>query len=84
MLTTSEQQDSSRPAATRGRFPVNSDADGTAAAARHARFGKLPERIRPEDVVEERTHRPGGGTADVYDPESVWQNFSCVALDLGL
>ncbi|MDQ0585361.1 hypothetical protein [Streptomyces rishiriensis] len=84
MLTLSEQQDGSRPATTKGRFTMNSDTTDIAAAARHAQFGKLPERVRPEDMVEERTHRPGSGIIDAYDPESAWQNFSCVALDLGL
>ncbi|GGX66239.1 hypothetical protein [Streptomyces minutiscleroticus] len=55
-----------------------------AATARHARFGKLPERIRYEDMVEEREVAPKGGTADPYHPEGSWKYFSCLALDLGL
>ncbi|MEW2160661.1 hypothetical protein AB0950_36245 [Streptomyces sp. NPDC007189] len=55
-----------------------------AAAARRARFGKLPERIRLEDMTEERQASPNGGLAASYDPEGAWQYFSCLALDLGL
>lgn len=33
----------------------------TAAAARHARFGKLPERIRFEDMAEEVEATSDGG-----------------------
>ncbi|MFL4901702.1 hypothetical protein ACJ6WF_00535 [Streptomyces sp. MMS24-I2-30] len=56
----------------------------TAAAARHARFGKLPERIRYEDMTEEREATPNGGNGVSYNPEGSWQYFSCLALDLGL
>ncbi|MFE5754555.1 hypothetical protein ACFQ7M_18535 [Streptomyces massasporeus] len=55
----------------------------TAAAARHARFGKLPERIRIEDTVEGAKAAPGGG-ASAYNPEGSWKYYSCLALDLGL
>ncbi|MFD8223174.1 hypothetical protein ACFV16_03265 [Streptomyces massasporeus] len=55
----------------------------TAAAARHARFGKLPERIRIEDTVEGAKATPGG-RANAYDPEGSWKFYSCLALDLGL
>lgn len=56
---------------------------GTAAAARHARFGKLPERIRFEDMAEEAEVTPRGG-ATAYNPEGSWKYYSCLALDLGL
>lgn len=52
------------------------------AAARHARFGKLPERVRFEDMTEEVEAAPAGVTA--YNPEGEWQYYSCLALDLGL
>ncbi|MFJ8593380.1 hypothetical protein [Streptomyces sp. NPDC093598] len=54
-----------------------------AAAARHARFGKLPERIRFEDMAEEAEATPGGG-GNAYNPEGSWKHYSCLALDLGL
>ncbi|MFF6914085.1 hypothetical protein [Streptomyces sp. NPDC012466] len=55
----------------------------TAAAARHARFGKLPERIRFEDMAEEVEPAPAGGVR-TYNPEGSWKYYSCLALDLGL
>jgi hypothetical protein len=53
-----------------------------AAAARQARFGKLPERIRFEDLTVEVEAEPGGAAS--YDPEGSWKYYSCLALDLGL
>jgi hypothetical protein len=58
-------------------------ADG-AGAARRARFGKLPERIKYEDMVEERTAGPNDPTRYAYGPEASWTSFSCLAADLGL
>ncbi|MZF84730.1 hypothetical protein [Streptomyces sp. SID5643] len=55
----------------------------TAAAARHARFGKLPDRIRFEDMAEATEAAPGGGV-NTYTPEGSWKYYSCLALDLGL
>ncbi|MFJ9818439.1 hypothetical protein ACIRU3_24895 [Streptomyces sp. NPDC101151] len=55
-----------------------------AAAARNARFGKLPERIRYEDMVEERAAGPKDPTGDSHSPEGSWTSFSCLAADLGL
>lgn len=55
-----------------------------AAAARHARFGRLPERIRFEDMTEEAEAGPSGGVAAAYSIESSWKYYSCLALDLGL
>jgi hypothetical protein len=54
----------------------------SAAAARHARFGSLPERIGYEDMVEEQ--RPTSVTGDAYNPERSLISYSCLALDLGL
>jgi hypothetical protein len=54
-----------------------------AAAVRHTRFGKLPERIRFEDMAEEAEAAPRGG-ANAYNPEGSWKYYSCLALDLGL
>ncbi|MDT3398397.1 hypothetical protein RKE29_17375 [Streptomyces sp. B1866] len=56
----------------------------SAAAARRARFGALPERIRYEDMVEEKTATPKDPARFAYDPERVWLSFSCLAADLGL
>ncbi|MEV6022798.1 hypothetical protein [Streptomyces sp. NPDC052036] len=55
-----------------------------AAAARRARFGKLPERIRYEDMVQEKVATPNDATRYAYDPEASWMSFSCLAADLGL
>ncbi|MFJ8358155.1 hypothetical protein [Streptomyces sp. NPDC093984] len=56
----------------------------SAAAARQARFGKLPERIRFEDMVEEKQAASNDPARDAYDPEGSWMSFSCLAADLGL
>ncbi|MFF2324956.1 MULTISPECIES: hypothetical protein [unclassified Streptomyces] len=56
----------------------------SAAAARHARFGKLPERIPYADMVEEGPADPRNPTRDTYNPEASWMRFSCLAADLGL
>ncbi|MBD0418960.1 hypothetical protein H0H10_07170 [Streptomyces sp. TRM S81-3] len=56
----------------------------TDAAARHARFGRLPERVRFEDMTEEVEAEPGGGGNASYNPEHSWKFYSCLALDMGL
>ncbi|POX45450.1 hypothetical protein C3488_29735 [Streptomyces sp. Ru72] len=56
----------------------------SAAVARHERFGKLPERVRFEDMVEEKQATPNDPARDAYDPEGSWMSFSCLAADLGL
>ncbi|MFJ9680619.1 hypothetical protein ACIRP2_21585 [Streptomyces sp. NPDC101194] len=58
-------------------------ADAAAAAARRARYGSLPERVRFEDMTEEVEGLPTGADAS-YDSESSWKYHSCLALDLGL
>ncbi|MCQ9135833.1 hypothetical protein [Streptomyces hilarionis] len=58
-------------------------ADG-AAAARKARFGTLPERVRPEETVEVRAVTPNDPARHGCDPERSWTSFSCLAVDLGL
>ncbi|MGW1469401.1 hypothetical protein ACWCPT_34255 [Streptomyces sp. NPDC002308] len=55
-----------------------------AAAARHAKYGRLPERIRFEEMSEAAEAVPGGGTNASYNPEGSWKHYSCLALDLGL
>ncbi|MFE4973285.1 hypothetical protein ACFRAR_14360 [Kitasatospora sp. NPDC056651] len=54
-----------------------------AAEARHARYGTLPERIRFEDMTEEAPSGPGGAADASYDPESAWNFYNCLAVDLG-
>jgi hypothetical protein len=56
----------------------------SAAAARHARFGQLPERVRYEDIIEEKAATPHDAARNAYDPEGSWNSFSCLAADLGL
>ncbi|MFE4451202.1 hypothetical protein [Streptomyces sp. NPDC056796] len=56
---------------------------GADEAARHARYGRLPERIRFEEMTEEVESEPGGGTHS-YNPEGSWKYYSCLAFDLGL
>ncbi|MFJ5035603.1 hypothetical protein ACIQB5_48170 [Streptomyces sp. NPDC088560] len=56
----------------------------SAATARHARFGRLPERIRFEDMTQGVEAAPGGGGRAAFDPEGSWKHYSCLALDLGL
>ncbi|MFI6876233.1 hypothetical protein ACIBL6_22660 [Streptomyces sp. NPDC050400] len=56
----------------------------TAAAARHARFGKLPERIRLEDTTQGVDTGLEAKVSSRYNPEGQWQYYSCLALDLGL
>ncbi|MFI5998447.1 hypothetical protein ACIBAC_42205 [Streptomyces sp. NPDC051362] len=53
-----------------------------AMAERQARFGKLPERIGFDSMVQE--HATNASRVDSYDPEASWNQFSCLALDLGL
>ncbi|PSM42961.1 hypothetical protein C6Y14_12320 [Streptomyces dioscori] len=56
----------------------------SATAARHERFGHLPERIRPEDTVAEKAAAEPGVVSDRYNPENSWNYYSCLALDMGL
>ncbi|KQX67808.1 hypothetical protein [Streptomyces sp. Root1310] len=42
---------------------------GTAEVRRRARFGALPERVRPQDMVEERPATPRDPDRDAYDPD---------------
>jgi hypothetical protein len=58
--------------------------DDAGAAARHARYGRLPERIRFEEMTEGVEAEPSGGVHASYDPQGAWKYYSCLALDLGL
>ncbi|MEU0401033.1 hypothetical protein ABZ318_12415 [Streptomyces sp. NPDC006197] len=55
-----------------------------AAVARHERFGKLPERVPLESMIEEKQAEPNAGVTAEYNPEGAWNFYSCLALDLGL
>ncbi|MGP4045968.1 hypothetical protein [Streptomyces sp. 2A115] len=56
----------------------------TAAVTRRARFGKLPERIRYEDMTEAAESAPSGGANTSSEDTGTWRTSSCLALDLGL
>ncbi|UXY32928.1 hypothetical protein [Streptomyces sp. HUAS TT20] len=47
------------------------------ATLRRARFGALPERVRPEDTVEERPAAPRDPARDAYDPDE-WMVRYCL------
>lgn len=52
----------------------------TAAEARRARFGTLPEPVPYSAMVEEQS--VGSRAVDDYNAERAWLFHSCVALDL--
>ncbi|WP_416968759.1 hypothetical protein [Streptomyces sp. 4F14] len=57
--------------------------EDTAATARRTRFGKLPERIRYDELVEEKPAVPLDPAR--YDYADVTRRtLACLALDLGL
>lgn len=56
----------------------------TAAAARRARFGALPERVSYDAMVEERPAAPRDPARDAFDAAGAWASFNCLAVDLGL
>ena len=51
-------------------------AQDLAESARRARFGRLPERIRLEDTVEERAATPPDPARDAYDSDG-WAVRHC-------
>lgn len=55
----------------KGTVRTHEDHGGTdaAATARHARFGRLPEPVRVEDMVEERPAVAPDPARDAYDPD---------------
>ncbi|MFJ3793399.1 hypothetical protein [Kitasatospora sp. NPDC090091] len=63
---------------------VKEPAHDPEAEARHARYGRLPERIRFEDMTEEVEARPRGDTTGPDHPARSWTFYSCLVLDLGL
>ncbi|SEG93167.1 hypothetical protein SAMN05216223_12742 [Actinacidiphila yanglinensis] len=56
----------------------------SAAAARHARFGQLPERVQFEDMVEVKQVEVSEAVKNGYNSEASWNHFNCLAMDLGL
>ncbi|MFJ5559319.1 hypothetical protein ACIQCD_18380 [Streptomyces sp. NPDC093250] len=48
---------------------THQDADGAAATTRRARFGRLPEPVRVEDMVEERPAMTPDPARYAYDPD---------------
>lgn len=59
-------------------------ATGAGEASRRARFGRLPERVSMEEMVEMKPATPSDPMRNAYDPEASWQFMSCWAVDLGL
>ncbi|MFI1049812.1 hypothetical protein [Streptomyces griseoruber] len=51
--------------------------EGTEEDRRRVRFGALPERVRPEDTVEERPAAPRDPARDAYDPDE-WMVRYCL------
>ncbi|MFF4545751.1 hypothetical protein [Streptomyces sp. NPDC001435] len=47
------------------------------ATLRRARFGALPERVRPQDTVEERPAAPRDPARDAYNPDE-WMVRYCL------
>jgi hypothetical protein len=52
-------------------------APDAAESVRHARFGKLPERIRLEDTVEEQPATVPDPAKDTYNPDE-WLVRNCL------
>lgn len=50
--------------------------DTAAAAGRKVRFGALPERVLPQDMVEERPATPQDPARDTYDPDEWMVRYS--------
>ncbi|MFB7507132.1 hypothetical protein [Streptomyces broussonetiae] len=44
----------------------------------------MPERIRYEDMVEEKAATSNDPARYAHNPEGSWMSFSCLAVDLGL
>ncbi|MFE6867563.1 hypothetical protein ACFVFS_13455 [Kitasatospora sp. NPDC057692] len=59
-------------------------AEDPAAEARRARFGRLPERIRFEDMTGTAAAGPGAGSGSGYDPDGSFRFYNCLAVDLAL
>ena len=59
-----------------GEMREEEQLDGTE-AGRRARFGALPERVRPQDLVEERPATPRDPARDAYNPDE-WMVRYCL------
>ncbi|MDI2124710.1 hypothetical protein [Yinghuangia seranimata] len=66
------------------REATGSSTNDIAADARKARFGALPPRVAPADLVEEKPASPVRAAMSDYDPDGLGLRFSCLAADLGL
>jgi hypothetical protein len=60
----------------------NQNTTDSTAAARRARFGKLPERVHHQDTSEDKPATPNDPTRYACDPEGSWMPFSCIDLAL--
>ncbi|MFE9621676.1 hypothetical protein [Streptomyces sp. NPDC006527] len=67
-MKTSDDVDDVDDADGEDEMPEQDRSDSTE-AGRRARFGALPERVRPEDMVEERPATPRDPARDAYDPD---------------
>jgi hypothetical protein len=56
----------------------------SAAQARRARFGRLPERIPFTAMVEEQRSTSSSPAGDAYYAEHSWQQAPCLVLDFGI
>ncbi|MDQ0957432.1 hypothetical protein QFZ66_001310 [Streptomyces sp. B4I13] len=65
-----QQQQAEQPQEQRAGQGQEQQADA-AEAGRRARFGALPERVDPRDLVEERPATPRDPARDAYDPDQV-------------
>ncbi|MGQ4415889.1 hypothetical protein ACN6LA_001115 [Streptomyces sp. SAS_269] len=68
-MTNEAHQPNETDESSERRTAEREPAPDTAATARRARFGTLPERVRPEDTVETRPAAPRDPARDAYDPD---------------
>ncbi|KAB8169639.1 hypothetical protein FH609_004850 [Streptomyces sp. 3MP-14] len=66
---------------TETRTIVTAVGDG-ATAARQARYGRLPDRVSHDDLVEEREGSPSGSTRGTDFTPWQWTHTACLAIDL--
>ncbi|RMI37629.1 hypothetical protein EBN88_18610 [Streptomyces triticirhizae] len=63
-------------------MPAPGAAGDGATAARQARYGRLPERVPLDELVEEREGSPSGSTRATGFTPWQWTHTACLALDL--
>ncbi|GGS05966.1 hypothetical protein GCM10010269_51160 [Streptomyces humidus] len=61
-----------------GEMAMKEQAD-SAEERRRDRFGALPERVRPQDMVEERPATPRDPARDAYNPEEFMVRYRTLA-----